>query len=243
MVVIMTKNKTQLDPKVKSTGKSEWEILLKQEIMLTKRQKCSGLLNLEEELLKQRKEIEDEELNEVKRMINFGMFMKEIANTHPGLYRRYHKAFKYDQMIRKDRHRTWKTEVYILCGPTGIGKSAWCMEKAPNAFWKQRGELWCDYDGQEDVVIDEFDGWLPLETMAGLMDHSPMMVETKDGATHFMAKRIFITSSLKSWEDFYNWPSEERKKGFKWRIDHVIDLTKDKPGFLCSQNQSIETTP
>ncbi len=62
--------------------------------------------------------------------------------------------------------RSWQTTCTVVWGPPGSGKSmhAWA-EGGPEAYWitKPNGPraFWDGYDGQENVVIDEFYGWLP----------------------------------------------------------------------------------
>lgn len=151
--------------------------------------------------------------------------LKEIAEDHFGDFIRYHRGFEKFRILCSMLQRTWKTEVIILTGTTGIGKSRYCAEHYPGAFWKRKGEWWDGYDGHETVVIDEFYGWLPIDTMLRLMDRYPLMVDTKGSAVEFQAKTLCITSN-KKWEDWYEWKDINVKDAFKRRIDKFIDLNK-----------------
>ena len=115
----------------------------------------------------------------------------------------------------------------ILTGRTGIGKSRYCAENYPNAFWKRKGDWWDGYDGHDIVIIDEFYGWLPLDTMLGLMDRYPLMVDTKGSAVEFQAKTLCITSNI-TWDKWYDWKNNDIKDAFLRRIDNFIDLNKPK---------------
>jgi len=105
----------------------------------------------------------------------------------------YRGLNKYRLLIQAPRNHL--TEVYVLQGPTGTGKSKWCMDNFPDAYWKQRGNWWDNYCGQEVVVIDEFYGWLPYDLLLRLCDRYPLMVETKGGQVQFTAKKILFTTN------------------------------------------------
>lgn len=151
--------------------------------------------------------------------------LKRIAEEHFGDFIRYHRGFEKYRILCSLLQRTWKSEVIILTGRTGIGKSRYCAENYPNAFWKRKGDWWDGYDGHDIVIIDEFYGWLPLDTMLRLMDRYPLMVDTKGSAVEFVAKTICITSN-NPWEEWYTWKSQELKDAFSRRIDKFIDLNK-----------------
>jgi hypothetical protein len=67
------------------------------------------------------------------------------------------------------------------------------------AFWLPRprdGGIWWDgYDGQEFVVVDEFEGWFPQVVFKNLINHTPLMVETKGGSVPFLAKTVIFMSN------------------------------------------------
>uniref|UniRef100_A0A8A4XAV2 Replication-associated protein n=1 Tax=Grus japonensis Circoviridae sp. TaxID=2815001 RepID=A0A8A4XAV2_9CIRC len=149
--------------------------------------------------------------------------LKEIADDHFGDFIRYHRGFREYKILCGMSQRTWKTEVVVLTGRTGIGKSRYCQENYPNAFWKRKGEWWDGYDGHENVIIDEFYGWLPIDTMLRIMDRYPLMVDTKGSAVNFEAKVICITSNT-PWEQWYEWKHQDVKDAFQRRIDKFIDL-------------------
>ena len=50
-------------------------------------------------------------------------------------------------------------------------------------------------ESQETVIIDDFYGWMPFDTLLRLTDRYPMLVDIKGGAVQFTAKRIIITSN------------------------------------------------
>ncbi len=92
---------------------------------------------------------------------------------------------------------------------------------APNAYWKPVGEWWDGYDGQEDVVMDDFYGWLKWSFLLNLLDRYPMLVPIKGGTKEFVAKRVFITSNKKP-EMWY--PNQIDIAPLVRRLEHVEEI-------------------
>lgn len=90
-------------------------------------------------------------------------------------------------------------EVWVFYGPTGTGKSRAAHEMAPDAFWLRQASSgvgwWCGYNGETDVIIDEFYGWLQWSFLLRLLDRYPLVVETKGSSVNFVGRRIIITSN------------------------------------------------
>lgn len=110
-------------------------------------------------------------------------------------------------------------EVIVLQGPTGTGKSKWCMDNYPDAYWKQRGNWWDNYSGEETVIIDEYYGWLPYDFLLRLCDRYPLLVEIKGGQVQFNSKRIIFTTNAvpNTWYKNVYWPAFERRVN-EWHV-------------------------
>lgn len=110
--------------------------------------------------------------------------------------------------------RTKTTELHLVYGAPGLGKTTFVLEQCPDAYWKQAGTGWWDgYRGQRDVIIEEFKGWMPFHWILRLADKPPLMVEIKGGQRHFVAERLWITSNFL--------PSEWWKLEDQGRLDAV----------------------
>jgi hypothetical protein len=144
--------------------------------------------------------------------------IEEIADNEFDLWVRYYRAFE-KYLCMKTAPRDWKTNVHVLQGPTGTGKSKWAMDNYPGAYWKQRSNWWDGYVGQETVVLDEFYGWLPFDLLLRLCDRYPLLVETKGGQTQFVAKTIIITTNMLpcNWYKSCYFPSFARRVD-QWHI-------------------------
>lgn len=117
-----------------------------------------------------------------------------VIDEYPEVYCKYYRALREIKRI-KTSNRNFKTDVYIIYGEPGSGKSSYCMQQDPNAYWKPKGNWWDGYTGQHTVVIDEFYGWLPFDFLNRLLDRYPLIVETKGGSANFVSKVIYITSN------------------------------------------------
>lgn len=124
--------------------------------------------------------------------------MAEVAEAFPSQFVRYERGLAaYKNIITPDR--TTHTQLIIYWGPPLTGKSTRCRELWPDAYWLKRartGEPWWDgYDGQATVIIDEFYGWIGVDTMSRLIDFTPMQVEHKGKTVKFTSERIVIISN------------------------------------------------
>lgn len=150
------------------------------------------------------------DLLNVQRLIDSGATMREVAEAHFGSFIRYNRGFeKYRQLIAPQRN--WQIFTTVYFGPPGCGKSRRALQEAgSDAYWLPRPNglraFWDGYDGQENVVVDEFNGWMMKTFMCRLLDRYPLNVETKGGSVPFRGKKLWITS---------NQPPEEwwRKSG------------------------------
>lgn len=86
----------------------------------------------------------------------------------------------------------------VFWGPTGTGKSRRAWEEAGmDAYPKDpRTKFWCGYDGQENVIIDEFRGNIDISHLLRWLDRYPVIVEIKGASRVLRAKKIWITSNV-----------------------------------------------
>lgn len=123
-------------------------------------------------------------------------------------------------------------KVYVLYGPSELGKSQWAFDHYPDAYEvpsPQRGSWWFDkYEGQEEVVIDEYGtnrdelfGW---NFFLKILDGRLIQVPYKGGHYWFKPKVIVITSNIhpREWYRDQDWRPLER------RITHLFEFTSYK---------------
>lgn len=95
--------------------------------------------------------------------------------------------------------RDFKTEVYIYWGISGAGKSWKAREEAGKGAYhmsSETGGFWEGYDGERNVIWNEFDGSkLSWSSWKQLCDDQGHRVNVKGSSVNFRAKKIFFTSN------------------------------------------------
>jgi len=141
------------------------------------------------------------DLDSLKEALDAGKSEATIAQEQFPTWSRNYKAIERYKRIKIGNNRNWPVFTTVYWGPPGVGKSRRAALENPGAYWLTKprsptsGLWWDGYDAHETVVIDEFTGWMTRDFMCRLCDRYPMQVETKGGATSFLAKRIIITSN------------------------------------------------
>ncbi len=135
----------------------------------------------------------------IKRKIDEGVAETVIADEHFTDWIRYYKGFREYEDIKKQR-RDAKSHTTVVWGLTGVGKSTWIREQAPEAYWVSppkgaEGCWWDGYQGQKDVVLDDYENWIPFRHLLRLCDSFPQRVQFKGGSKEFAPERIWISSN------------------------------------------------
>lgn len=143
------------------------------------------------------------DLDDIKDMLVAGKLLYDIADAHPGSFIRYNKGIIALQSILNNKHRNWPTEVHVYIGPPGAGKTRLAHELAPLAYvvCDPTGKWFDGYNGEDDVIFDDFAGEIQYTWLLKLLDRYPMQVQTKGGWVNWKPKRVFITSNyeISSW--------------------------------------------
>ncbi|AMH87646.1 replication-associated protein [Pacific flying fox faeces associated circular DNA virus-9] len=132
--------------------------------------------------------------------------------------------------------RNWETTVIILSGAPGVGKSR-AAEAAARIvgvpYYLTRPQAanslpwWDGYTPGAPVVIDDFYGWIKLDTMLRLMDRYPMQVETKGGMLKFTSRLMIVTSNYE-WRNWYRTAGNAHfPRNFERRINRDIYMTAE----------------
>lgn len=166
-------------------------------------------------------------------MLLAGESMRDVAIANPGVYVKYHKGLHQFQEII-ELPRIGKPEVMLLFGSSGKGKSNYAKSyfrslNVPFYVHNAGKSKWFDqYDGQQNVVIDEYRGQMDLATFLGLLDWDGTRVEYKGGSRQFKALKIIITSPHppERWYVGNNSLSfgDDASVQIRRRIDKIVDM-------------------
>lgn len=144
----------------------------------------------------------------------------DLSAKHLAYFRKYAAA--------KWPKRTEPPQVYVFYGAAGTGKSRLAHEMAPDAYVKPPGKWWDGYDGQADVICDDFYGTahMPYPEWLKVCDRYRHTVEVKGGTVHLdNVKRIFFTSN-QSPALWFNLEREYNSAAFSRRlhaVKHFVD--------------------
>lgn len=136
------------------------------------------------------------DLEDVKKTIDLGGTMMDVAQNHFGDYVRYHTGFeKYKKLVQQKNTRDFRTvKVSIYAGSTGTGKTRSAMEH--NDVFKISGselQWWDGYEGEKRLVIDEYDNQIPCTKLLGILDGYQYRLPIKGGFTYAAWNEVIIT--------------------------------------------------
>lgn len=135
-------------------------------------------------------------------LIDEGATDLELFREMPEIFFRYGRAMeKYRLLAESSQARTWiDKDVRVYWGTTGTGKTRTAMEEFPNAFRVTcgiTGLWWSGYNGETEVVIDEFRGnQIPLAQLLVLLDGWQSRVSVHGNLQVLRARTIIITSNI-----------------------------------------------
>lgn len=129
-----------------------------------------------------------------------------VAAQYPEVFVRHGRGLRdYVTTAQLVKPREWKTEVFVIIGEPGCGKTRYvrseCKEKT--TYWKPRGPWWDGYVGQQVVVLDDFYGWICFDELLRICDRYPLKVPVKGAYVEFVAREVYITSN-KPPEEWYD---------------------------------------
>jgi len=162
-------------------------------------------------------------------MIIEGSNMIEVATENPTIYVKYNRGLEKLKDLLTVIPDDFVTEVIIITGEPGTGKSRRAREIDPKLYSVREpnnkcGSLWFDgYKGEQTILFDDFTGWCSYSMMLKICDRYPMMVDIKGGTVQRRWNRVIITSNYKPelW-----WANEPNMvfKALKRRITQHIKM-------------------
>lgn len=144
------------------------------------------------------------DLEGVADMVKSGASLKRVAEEYPTAYIKFYKGiWALKSILLSPRDEVPK--VTVLYGATCTGKSKKARElTGPDRYvWHpQNGHWFEDYQGEKDVIFEEFRGQLPFGMILSLLDRYDCRVQYKGGSIQFCGTNIVITSPIHP-QDWY----------------------------------------
>lgn len=158
-----------------------------------------------------------------------GMSLQDAALSNPTLYCKYRQGFRdMAQWAIKDRASTFRhVETTVHWGDTGTGKTRTALEQYPNAYKIEGEELqwWDGYEGQKEIVIDEYDSQIKLPRLLNLLDGYRLRLPIKGGFTYAEWTKVIITSNVDP-NEWHQLAKDEHRKAMMRRIHHIRHFKK-----------------
>lgn len=144
------------------------------------------------------------DMTDLRDQIKLGKTNKELFMEFPGHLIRYWNGVQNARNLFAPV-RNFKSQVTVIIGKPGVGKSTRARLLCPTGYTKQHSNWWDQYDGVSDVIIDDFRGWLPFTELLQILDQFPYMCQIKGGQVNLCPKQIVITCNTPP----HNWYSKE----------------------------------
>ncbi len=121
----------------------------------------------------------------------------DLWEEHPSCMARYPRMLASLRGLYAPR-RDWKPEVHVYYGAAGTGKSRRANELAPLAYRKVPGLWWDMYNGEPDVIMDDFYGtaFMEYSDFLKFVDYYDYTGQVKGSMVKVNPRRVFITSNV-----------------------------------------------
>ena len=122
--------------------------------------------------------------------------VRDIALEYPVSFIKFHRGIK-ELRNQVSSVRNWKPEVFWVHGKTGTGKTKYFYDHFDDDRWVWTPHMgtWFDgYDGQSNVLFDDYRGEFTFGMLLSLLDRYECKVQVKGGMVQFTPRFIVITS-------------------------------------------------
>lgn len=154
-----------------------------------------------------------------------GATSTSVAAEHPATYVKYYKGLEaLAQAVQKKRDVNDPPTTIWLWGKSGVGKTRFAYDNLPHdqIFIKDGTSWWNGYEGQQCILVDDFDGHWPFRDLLRFLDRYPYKGQVKGGYVEINSPFIIITCEFPP--DHF-WTGNELTQVTR-RLQFVEELTK-----------------
>jgi hypothetical protein len=184
--------------------------------------------------------------------VQAGHSRSQLLDEHPSCYARHNKLVDHIRHIkyadrpptRMELYGDEHIEVYVLFGEPGTGKSRAVRALYPDVyvvpiqnkssfFLTERGNL------AREVLIEDFDGNMPLKDFNQRLDLYPIEAQIKNGFIWWLPKIIFLTTNTPP-ALWYNYSARQNVKAQVYRrITYCFDFNTPE-GVVMTKGMSCQ---
>jgi len=187
------------------------------------------------------------DLLDIKRKIDEMQPIRTIQEDHFASFVRHSKFFK-EYKRQKTPARNFKTKTFLFVGLPGHGKSTMMkiLARYIGSYYKATnkkgsGQYWDDYDGEDVIILDEFDGSRMTPTdFNDLADEHECVLPVHGGAGHQMVSKYLFIGSNYCPSQWWRKRSKAQLRQTTRRIDVVFKFgftpNPNPPGFSRQLN-------
>lgn len=171
------------------------------------------------------------DLERVVELAEQGKSFDEIARAEPLSVIRYPRGI--ERIVETHQPtRSGSVEVHLIHDVPGTRKSTWLAEKfGREAYWKGPGKWYTGYHGQDVIVLDEYRGQMPFESLLFLLRPIGYIAqETKGGFVPLNHTQVWITTNKhpRTWHDYDTKACEQGYEAIYERVNHVYKKKKEE---------------
>lgn len=171
------------------------------------------------------------DINNAIQAIKDGGSIQDLIENYPVTFCKYIKGLLYIKNMYELKNKTWR-DIYVAVywGDAGTGKTKSVYEKETyNNVYKLNAStqsIWFDgYDGEDVLLIDDFNGWIPFKFMLNILDGYPLNLPIKGGQAFAKWTKVYITSNS-HWLEWYENIEPKDQVALKRRIKITQEFTR-----------------
>ncbi len=139
------------------------------------------------------------DLVDVVDLIDTGGSYASVAASFPLQFIRYHRGIHEYVSVSRPASQRPAPLVFVLWGPTGVGKSRLAADVYPDAYWwspSANGSHYAlGYSGQQSVIFDDYYGSIPYPFLLRILDRYKLTVNVQGTNVAFRAHQFIFTSN------------------------------------------------